>query len=418
MEKEHLFIIGGGASGLMAANLLKDKMQVTIIEARNNLGGRMMTITDGKDIIEAGAEFIHGNAPLTMSLLTAAGIKPVSTGGSMMFSKKGQFLQPSNDKDRRQEMIKKALALAEDMTLREFLSQHYAGNDYADFREETCAYAEGFDLADPATVSVKSLALEWLTEEDNYRIPGGYISLVNYLEGELQKEGVKIITGVTIKQVDWQKGSIRMHDHDGRQYIGTKLLVTVPVSIAGLASAEASIKFSPEIDKWQDAASQIGFGAVIKIVLRFAVAFWPKDTGFVISDQPVRTWWTQFPDDSALLTGWCGGPAAEELGKLGDEFILQEGINSLSAIFSISAAQLRASLITYQIFDWCRDKFSLGGYSFSYPTSDASREMLNTAIDSIIYFAGEGMYKGAHPGTVEAAFETGRLAAGAIMTGC
>lgn len=52
----------------------------------------------------------------------------------------------------RQEMIEKALALVKDMTLCELLSQNYARDDYVKFSAKTCAYAETFDLADPATL--------------------------------------------------------------------------------------------------------------------------------------------------------------------------------------------------------------------------------------------------------------------------
>src|SRR5205809_4375594 len=72
MNTSDVVIIGAGACGLIAAReLLRKGKTVTILEARENSGGRIRTITDHEfpRRIEAGAEFIHGELPVTLSLL-------------------------------------------------------------------------------------------------------------------------------------------------------------------------------------------------------------------------------------------------------------------------------------------------------------------------------------------------------------
>ena len=49
MKKKKLVIIGAGLSGLYSAVLLQDMYDVTIMEARNRTGGRIMG-TDGHDM--------------------------------------------------------------------------------------------------------------------------------------------------------------------------------------------------------------------------------------------------------------------------------------------------------------------------------------------------------------------------------
>jgi len=49
MNKPKLCIIGAGLSGLYSAILLQDHYEVTIIEARNRTGGRIMML-DGHDL--------------------------------------------------------------------------------------------------------------------------------------------------------------------------------------------------------------------------------------------------------------------------------------------------------------------------------------------------------------------------------
>ncbi len=60
-------VIGAGMAGLTAARELHDAgVQVTVLEARGRLGGRIMTDRQFSDTpIELGAEFIHGDTAPT-----------------------------------------------------------------------------------------------------------------------------------------------------------------------------------------------------------------------------------------------------------------------------------------------------------------------------------------------------------------
>ena len=72
-----VLVIGAGAAGLMAAwELVQAGKRTAVIEARNRIGGRIHTIYDKKFSlpIEAGAEFVHGDLPITKLLLGKAGI--------------------------------------------------------------------------------------------------------------------------------------------------------------------------------------------------------------------------------------------------------------------------------------------------------------------------------------------------------
>src|SRR4051812_796715 len=70
-------IIGAGAAGLMAASSLsRHRLKVTVLEAKERIGGRIYTISEKgfPQPVELGAEFIHGNLPVTLQLLKDAGI--------------------------------------------------------------------------------------------------------------------------------------------------------------------------------------------------------------------------------------------------------------------------------------------------------------------------------------------------------
>src|ERR1700750_2333446 len=74
-EPNPIGIIGAGVSGLMAAyHLTQRGKAVCILEARDRVGGRALTVSEeGCPLpVELGAEFIHGGAEPTMALADAA----------------------------------------------------------------------------------------------------------------------------------------------------------------------------------------------------------------------------------------------------------------------------------------------------------------------------------------------------------
>src|ERR1035438_4005665 len=69
-----VIVVGAGAAGVSAAVAMADAgLAVTIVEARDRIGGRIFTLQDPKHHtpIELGAEFIHGRPPEIWSLLEA-----------------------------------------------------------------------------------------------------------------------------------------------------------------------------------------------------------------------------------------------------------------------------------------------------------------------------------------------------------
>ena len=70
-------IVGGGFGGLMSAAFLRQAgFEVTVFEARQDVGGRVAsytTISEGR-VIEAGAELIGANHPMWLALATGLGL--------------------------------------------------------------------------------------------------------------------------------------------------------------------------------------------------------------------------------------------------------------------------------------------------------------------------------------------------------
>lgn len=418
MELPGVIIIGGGAAGLMAAYELSKtgKFDISVIEARDVLGGRIRSMPTGDShVIEAGAEFVHGNPPITLSLLKEAGIESVHLAGNMYRKENGRWVERHDLIEGWDDFFKKAEALKEDRTLGSFLKEYFSGDEFAALRRQITGYAEGFDVADIDKVSLQSLLEEWSgMDEDNYRVPGGYSRLIDYLEQQCRDKGVRIITGEKVKQVDWEENDVTVYT-DQQQYSSNKLIVTIPVSLLQKSLQSHSINFTPPIDEQVSAANDIGFGSVVKVVIHFRQPLWKADTGFLFSDEIVPVWWTQLPDTIPLLTGWIGGSKATVLKDMSEEEILEKAIASLASIFSTTTDDIRQLIIASHVFNWLQVPESLGAYSYSTPQTKAAQQILSLPLLNTLYFAGEAIYTGEHPGTVEAALASGKMVAEKIL---
>jgi monoamine oxidase len=419
-----IIIIGAGAAGLMAGRELSAKgYKIIILEAANHSGGRVSTLTNNffTHPVEAGAEFVHGKLALTFQILREADIPYLKTGGKMVSFTNGEWQREDLWTKGWQEMTNRLQDLVDDMTIAEFLKTYFAGPAFADLRQTVQSFSEGYDGADITKASTFALREE-LTQPGNgtYRIQGGYQQLIQYLEGICKSQNCTIVNRCVVKKISWEKEKVKAISDDGMTFTGNKVIITVPLGVL-LASPEdiASIIFQPSIEKYLQAASRIGYGSVIKILLQFKNPFWQKrgkNIGFLFTGEIIPTWWTQAPDNYPLLTGWVCGPKASALMGQSDADILKIALDSLAAVFGLDFARLQEILTAWHVASWYKNPFARGGYSYCTLETVKAREILNTAIEKTLFFAGEAYYERGSSGTVEAALASGQSTAQKIIS--
>ncbi len=421
-----VIVIGAGAAGLMAAyTLAQQGKKIIVLEARDRCGGRIHTVNQDPHF-ELGAEFIHGNLPVTLNLLQTAGIKYHHAGGEMWEYKNGSFKIGENVIPDWDKLMEKLNALQQDCTMTEFLQREFGGDEYAALRSSVNKYIAGYDTADPNKASALALKNEWQNEDEDaqYRIDGGYHEMIKFLMDAIISAGGEIYLHARINVVQWQKDNVAVVAVDGMTYYAKCVLIALPLGVL----QKSTVKFEPPVPQQETALQGMGYGAIIKVLLQFKEIFWedeqtrkltgkdPKQMAFILSDEKIPTWWTQAPVHNNVLTGWLGGPAAAAKKNVNKDDLLTDAIQSLANIFKRSADELKNKLQLAHIVNWTADPYTCGSYAYDTVKSESSRQLLNKGIDETLFFAGEYLYSGPAMGTVEAALASGQTTANKILS--
>jgi monoamine oxidase len=202
---------------------------------------------------------------------------------------------------------------------------------------------EGYDAADPRRASTFSLRDEWMGQglDQQGRILEGYGALIEYVVSECRKHSASIQFGAAVIAIDAGRGRIPARCHDGATLEADAAILTVPVPLL------PEIALPPAAREKTAAITDIGFGNVVKILLRFAKKWWADhdrrdlgDLSFLFSNATAPTWWTQHPAGYPVLTGWFARLTATEL--------VDMGLATLAEIFNLSLDCMTRDLVTSQ----------------------------------------------------------------------
>jgi monoamine oxidase len=418
-----IVVIGAGASGLMAASVLcENNHDVTVIEARDRIGGRIHTIRDKFSMpLEAGAEFIHGKQPLTMSLLEQSGAARSLLKGKRYQVWEGRLEKGDLFDDDWEKLTKALKKLEKDTDIASFIEQNFSAERYESLRKKVKGFVEGYDAADLHRVSAMALGEEWSQSDDEHQfhVDGGYSSLMEFLGSRVTDVGGTILLSTPVREIEWKAGSANVKCTTGNALQAEKVVISVPLAVL----QNDDVHFSPQPSLHIEAIHKMAVGGVIKFLFEFKDTFWEdraprpfSKLAFVFSDAEIPTWWTQRPHEQPILTGWLGGPATDRMARQ-RESLFQKAIASLSYIFQCREADVENQITRFEIVDWVTDSFARGAYSYPTVNTPKAREILSTPVEDTLYFTGEHLYKGSAPGTVEAALVNGREVADIIAKG-
>jgi monoamine oxidase len=421
MTGEEFLVVGAGAAGLMTAReLARAGRRVTVVEARDRCGGRIWPLP-AREFgypAEGGAEFVHGAAPVTRALMREARVSLLPTAGTQWSTRTGALLPDESSLPHAGRFYQALSAVEVDLPIAEFLETHFAERQYERLRRAITRTVEGYDAADPRRASTLALRDEWLARDEgpHGRIAEGYGAVVDYLALDCRRHGAAIHLGAVVAAIDETLGRIAACCHDGARFEADAAILTVPLPLL------SEIALPPAARERAAAAADIGFGNVVKILLRFATRWWADhggrdlaDLSFLFSDAAVPTWWTQHPAGHPVLTGWFAGPKADRVSSLTAAELVDMGLASLAEIFDLAADRIRRDLVASRAINWGNDPFARGAYSYATPQTRAAQSALRKRDGGAIFVAGEALYSGPDMGTVEAALASGLETARTIL---
>jgi len=417
-----VIVIGAGIAGIAAAQRLQRAgCRVTVIEARQRLGGRIWTDHSWPDApVDLGASWIHGvhNNPVAalarqfgiQTTVYDAGTLSNNLSESRLYDAAGaavtaaQRQQFAADQDQLGERMA-SIADKTDAPLSMRNALHQALQDSGLPAERKSAAFELFsrNVEDDYGASIDEIAAWALQEGSGFGgrevvFPGGYGQLAERLA-----QGLAILTGHVVEHIDYRGKQVQVHTSQG-VISADKAIVTLPLGVL----KEGKVGFSPALPvEKAGAIARLGMGVYDKLYLRFPKVFW--DASDVITQLNTKqgiwsNWYAlERVTGQPILCALNGGNAARVLEGMTDEAIVAGAMQQLRCIYGSAAV----APDSWRITRWAADPYARGSYSF--PGAGAlhdDRKKLAAPLQQRLYFAGEATHND-YSGTVHGALLSG-----------
>jgi monoamine oxidase len=431
-----VLVVGAGLAGLSAArDLTALGATVTVVEARDRVGGRAWTIREGfkdgqhaeggADLIDGAQEEIHKLAAelgleLTRILRSGWGfVRPdgrgrpqivrhgVARGWERLAKQVSAFSEPYRLAERRWES-----PIVADIA-RKSVAEWLRSIDADDELRQTAIGLRGFFLGDPDELSLLALVDQFATEDapvpdKMYRIKGGNDRLAEALSAPLG-QALKLRTEVVAVS---QRGRVvRVSLKNSRQ---VAQLSCEYVVFALPATVLRRIPITPALPQQQhDAFVRLKYGRATKTLLQFSRRFWripgrPRAFG---SPLPFGAVWDGNEEQRGtpgILNFMSGGSASDATREL----FTREGPEALARSLDWLGVK-NADLIASRQVAWDDDPWARGGYAFFDPAFDPALRSWLARPAGRLFFAGEHT-SNKWQGYMNGAIESGRRAAAEV----
>jgi monoamine oxidase len=435
IPSQKVIVVGGGLAGLSCAlELLERGADVTVLEARTRLGGRVISYRDivpGK-VVEGGAEFIGANHPtwleyadrFNLELIPAEGGDdadiPVSLGNRRLSKESLQKLYAEMD-----------FAIAQATELARSINEDQPWLSPGALEMDKLSVADWLEKLSISKMARRAIAAELSADNGMVVSRQGWLALLTVIKGG----------GLERYWTDTEafrcKGGISGLTHALARAIGRdRILTATPVAKIEVRGDRALVTFSRgktlEADHvvlatppgtWHrlqitpplPAVLSPQVGNVVKFLSSVDAKNWNK-TATSLSDGPIALTWesTAGQGDKGPfgLTAFASGRAAKSL-MAG----WNRGWSDSAVVKELEAIHhgITPHVLKTRFLAWPNEKYSAGGYSFPAPGEITTIGPLLARGLGRLHFAGEHCcYKFA--GYMEGALQSGRMVARAITS--
>ena len=381
-------VIGAGFSGLACAHELKSAgYDVTVIEARDRVGGRVLSFKDlvpGKNV-EGGAELIGSNHPTWVAYADKFGLEwldvtesedeaPIYLNGKKLTAEEGNALWEEMDK---------VLNSLNEQALKVNPDKPWDAANAADLDKRTTKqWIDSLDVSklckeglyvqfmadngqDPAKQSFLGNLTQisggggekYWTESEVYRCKGGNQQLAFKLAEGIGKE--RIIQGLPVSEVNGKADKMIITCRDGRTIEADDVVLAIP------PTTWKKIRFSPAIPDRLNPQ----MGSNIKYLAAVQKRFW-KDHKLApdsLTDTHISMTWegtdNQPGDEGACLNCFSGGQASEKALA----FSKQERDKKFAEVLEQLYPEYGKNVVKTRFMDWPNEQWTGAGYSFPGP---------------------------------------------------
>lgn len=421
--RKRIIVVGAGLAGLRAAATLRARgFDVTVVEARDRIGGRVNSVERFGTTIDLGAAWIHdsrGN-PLT-AVAKSAGLATVATDyDRVVLRSAGQ--QPISEA-----ITEKAMAARDRIidslysqadkrprsNLAPALAREIRKQGLSGTSAEALNWLLGVEFPLDLGASPPQLSLGGFNEGEEYGggpdllIKGGASQLVNKIA-----EGTKVDTGVEVTSIKTSRSKVEVRTRAGKTITADGCVVAVPLGVL----KASTIRFDPPLPSaTRRAIARVGVGLLDKVFLSYKEAWWPAAANQLGTiGQPLANTVSVFPlsklTGTPLAVGFTGGPYAAGLEKAGPAAMTAAVVERLKAGFGENAAP-SSTLQT----NWLSEPFTRGSYSFLTPQSGYSDREALGKLNGRLILAGEHTSID-RPATMDGAWLAGKTAAARLAS--
>ena len=402
-------VAGAGLAGLSAAYALEaDGADVTVVDARDRVGGRVWTWRDGfanRQHAEAGGDLIEREQTATRDLAKQLGLEvaPILSRGFGYYGPNARGRLSIQKLERYFDAMERPFRA--DIRAYKLAEQRWDGAVAAALARESIATRleraqtprwirerirglRGLFLADPEELSTLAL-VDFLAEfgapgsGEMLRVTAGNDRLATTLAARLKR---KPLLGTVVRRLAQTSTGVTatVEQPSGVHEIrGDFVLCAMP------ASTVRDVVFSPALpDRQHDAIARLRYGKATRLAIQFSRRFWRKSgrPDAFGSNQPFGAVWDANEQQrrvTGILTFLAGGDASAEL----QELVRAGGIAGV--VSRLGWLGRPANVLASKMIRWEDDPWARGGYAYFDTGFDpALRDWLARPAGRIL-FAGE-----------------------------
>lgn len=372
LEKKKVIILGAGLSGLAAAiKLSENNYDVTVLEARDRIGGRVFSYNIDKEddiVIELGAEWIGGSHTRLLDICKEFNLELKDNHFKDRLIYEDKFYNPGEwdysaewkEKFNRiisdySKMSDADKILLDKMDWWRFLMNHDISLKDLDIRE----YADSTDFGESIRFVSAYAALAEYAESNEYnemdfKVKGGNSKIAEALADKLGRS--KIILNCKAESVN-QGNNISVKCNNGLTYECDKLVCTLPTF------SVSKIKWQPGLPSEKvNAINALQYARINKCATLFKEKFWKEDDFSIITDKYSHYFYHASKNQSSpkgVLISYSVGDKADIISRQSKD----ERIRIISGNLNLAFGDVSSLVEDNVNYYWGLDKYSMGAYA-------------------------------------------------------